>query len=64
MKKGQAVLLINMLAAELGYLVEWVIVPGEKRASALRLVNEQGDSCEFSGEEKFEQAVQWLRQQL
>jgi hypothetical protein len=62
LRKSEALLLMNMLAAEFGYTAKWIMVPGEKRASAVRLINDEGDYREFSGDEKLEQAVKWLRE--
>lgn len=62
MRKSEALLLMNMLASEFGYKIEWIMSPDGKRADALRLENSEGDSGEFSGDEKFEQAVTWLRE--
>jgi hypothetical protein len=61
LRKSEALLLMNMLAAEFGYKVEWTMLPSGKQADSLRLENDNGDASEFRGEEKFEQAVQWLR---
>jgi hypothetical protein len=62
LKKGLAVLLMNMLAAELGYEVEWITLPdGMVSTDTFRLDNHKGDMREFSGAEKFEQAAHWLR---
>lgn len=61
MRKGQAILLMNMLASEFGYQTEWSMPSDEGQEVTLRLRNDEGDSCEFQGEEKFEQAIAWLR---
>jgi hypothetical protein len=61
MREGLALLLMNILASEFGYKIEWLQAPGEKSASIFRLTNGHQDSHEFSGPDKFEQAVEWLR---
>lgn len=52
---------MNMLASEFGYQTEWSMPSDEGQEVTLRLRNDEGDSCEFQGEEKFEQAIAWLR---
>ena len=52
---------MNMLAAEFGYRVEWVMLPDGRRTGILRLINDQKDRREFQGEDKYEQAIEWLR---
>jgi len=62
LRKGEALLLMNMLASEFGYQLVWIKFPDEKNADALRLENSEGDIGEFMGTEKCEQAVKWLRE--
>lgn len=62
MRKSEALLLMNMLAAEFGYRVDWIMLPDGKTADVLRLENDEGDSGEFRGADKCEQAVRWLRE--
>ncbi|HTK08588.1 MAG TPA: hypothetical protein VL485_15580 [Ktedonobacteraceae bacterium] len=62
MREGLALLLVNMLASEFGYKFEWLTDPAERDAAVFRLVNPGHDSREFSGQDKFEQAVAWLRE--
>ncbi|HEX4207588.1 MAG TPA: hypothetical protein VHZ51_25985 [Ktedonobacteraceae bacterium] len=61
MRKGAAILLLNMLASELGYTIEWPTPAEGERADAFRLDNYEGDTYECNGPERFEQAVKWLR---
>jgi hypothetical protein len=61
MRKSLALLLMNMLASEFGYTFEWVTGPNETNAASFRLINVEQDSREFSGPDKFEEAVEWLR---
>jgi hypothetical protein len=61
MREGLALLLVNMLASEFGYKLEWLTAPGEKEVAIFRLINAHQDSHEFRGPDKFEQAVEWLR---
>lgn len=63
MRKSQAVLVMNMLASEFGYSIEWVLLPDGKTAELIRFVNGEGDIHEFSGTQKIEEAVHWLRKQ-
>ncbi|GER90495.1 hypothetical protein KDW_46570 [Dictyobacter vulcani] len=64
MRKGMAVLLMNMLASELGYEVRWITDTPENSSDIILLDNNEGDSKRFSGTQKFEQAVEWLRQKM
>ena len=64
MRKSEALLLMNMLAAELGYKVEWIMSPDGRHTDALILENDAGDAGEFTGEDKFDQAVTWLRKKV
>lgn len=61
MREGLALLLVNMLASEFDYEIEWLTAPGEKDAAIFRLINDDQDFHDFSGPDKFEQAVEWLR---
>jgi hypothetical protein len=61
MRKSLALLLMNMLASEFGYTFEWLTGPNEMSAVSFRLINAEQDSREFSGPNKFEDAVEWLR---
>ncbi len=62
MRKGLALLLMNMLASEFGYTFERLISDDETDTDAFRLINMQEDFRDFSGPEKFEEAVEWLRE--
>jgi hypothetical protein len=61
MRPGLAMLLMNMLASELGYKLSWIALPDGRMTDSFRLHNEQGDCCEFRSTKKYEQAVEWLR---
>ena len=61
MRPGFALLLMNMLASELGYTLSWTTLPDGRKGDSFRLENEQGDCCEFRSIKKYEQAVEWLR---
>ncbi|GCE31555.1 hypothetical protein KDA_70390 [Dictyobacter alpinus] len=64
MRKGLAVLLMNMLASELGYEIRWISDSPENSSDVILLDNNAGDSRSFSGIQKFELAVEWLRQKM
>ena len=62
MRKGLALLIMNMLAAEFGYKLEWITPPNTRDTDSFILTNSDQDAREFSGPDKFEEAVQWLRE--
>lgn len=64
MQKGLAVLLMNMLASELGYKIKLITASDEYASDTLLLNNHDGDIQHFSGGDKFEQAVAWLRKKI
>lgn len=64
MRKGLAVLLMNMLASELGYKIKLITGSDEYTNDTLLLNNYDGDMQHFSGCDKFEQAVAWLRKKI
>jgi hypothetical protein len=61
MEQGRIILLLNALKSELGYEIKWDLLPDGSYGDSFRLENSDGDSHEFSGPEKFEQAMNWLR---
>lgn len=61
MHEGRTILLINMLAAELGYEIKWGRRPDGSLGNFFRLDNNNGESFIFRGPKKYEQALQWLR---
>jgi hypothetical protein len=64
MRPGFAILVMNMLASELGYKLSWTTLPDGRKVDAFRLENEQGDWGEFRSVKKYEQAVEWLRKRV
>lgn len=62
MKRGLAVLMVNMIASEFGYKVHWTRLASGAVSETFVLVNEDGDYHSFTGKNKFEQALEWLRQ--
>jgi len=62
MREGQSVLLVNMIASELGYKVHWVRSANGVVSGKFILANGAGDCRSFTGKDKFEQALKWLRQ--
>lgn len=64
MKKGLATLFLNLLISELGYRVIWLRFPDGSLTGKIRVENDEGDSREFSGSDKLEQAVHWLRKKV
>ncbi|GCE24213.1 hypothetical protein [Dictyobacter kobayashii] len=64
MQKGLAVLFMNMLASELGYKIKLITTSDRSTTDTLLLNNSEGDMQRFSGSDKFEQAVEWLRQKV
>jgi hypothetical protein len=61
MEIGKAILLINMLASELGYEVKWARLPNGAVGDSFRLDNQEGEERLFRGPKKYDQALQWLR---
>ncbi len=61
METGKAILLINMLASELGYELKWARLPNGVVGDSFRLDNHKGEGRLFRGPKKYEQALQWLR---
>ncbi|GLV55509.1 hypothetical protein KDH_23530 [Dictyobacter sp. S3.2.2.5] len=64
MRRGLAVLLMNMLASELGYKIKLITASDEHTNDTLLINNHEGDIQHFSGCDKFEQAVTWLRTKI
>ncbi|GHO87365.1 hypothetical protein [Dictyobacter formicarum] len=64
MRKGLAILLMNMLASELGYKIKFITASDEYANDTLLLNNNNGDMQRFSGCDKYEQAVAWLRKKI
>ena len=61
MKQGLAIMLMNALAAELGYEVKPTRRPDGSLSNIIRLDNKAGDFHDFKGPTKFEDALNWLR---
>ncbi len=61
MEQGLAVIMLNVLKSELGYKIKLTRRPDGGYGDSLRLDNEEGDSHEFSGPTRFEDALNWLR---
>jgi hypothetical protein len=52
MREGRTILLINMIASELGYEVKWARHPNGALGDSFRLDNSKGDNCSFRGPKK------------
>ncbi|GAC1357642.1 MAG: hypothetical protein NVSMB38_40220 [Ktedonobacteraceae bacterium] len=61
MREGLYVLLVNMVASELGYKMHWTRLANGVVGETFSLANEHGDYRSFTGKDKFERALEWLR---
>ena len=64
MREDKPVLLVSMIASELGYKMHWTRLANGVVGETFSLANENGDYRSFTGRDKFEQALKWLRQKV
>ncbi len=63
MGKDQSLLIVSMLASELGYTVRWIGM-AEAVKDVLVLEQEGGYFHSFVGANKFDLALEWLRRKV